>query len=104
MKRIYALILVFGFFSGSLLKAQNVGIGEPNPGSKLSVKGGMSVGNTYSGMSAPNGGLIIEGSMGLGTSVIDSNAVLDMSSVAKGIKLPRVTQAQRGTINNPSKG
>ena len=104
MRRIYALLLLFGFFSNSHVQAQNVGIGEPNPGSKLSVKGGMSVGTTYSGIAAPTGGLIIEGSMGLGTSVIDSNAVLDMSSVAKGIKLPRVTQSQRSAINNPSKG
>lgn len=47
----------------------NVGIGETVPGSKLSVKGGMSVGNdtAYSQIAAPTDGMIIKGKLGTAT-------------------------------------
>jgi hypothetical protein len=49
----------------------NVGIGEITPGSKLSVLGGISVGETtdYSRVAAPTGGMIIKGNVGIGTTV-----------------------------------
>ncbi|HPN96254.1 MAG TPA: tail fiber domain-containing protein, partial [Candidatus Moranbacteria bacterium] len=50
----------------------NVGIGTTNPGTKLAVAGGLSVGttsptSTYLRTLAPDGGAIFEGSMGIGT-------------------------------------
>ncbi|HLP20276.1 MAG TPA: hypothetical protein VK174_08245, partial [Chitinophagales bacterium] len=84
--------------------AQNTGIGEPNPASKLSVKGNMSIGNTYSNVSAPVGGLIIEGTLGLGTSLPDPNSILDMGNSGKGVVMPKLTKAQRLAITNPQKG
>jgi Collagen triple helix repeat (20 copies) len=86
------------------VKAQNVGIGEANPGSKLSVNGGMSVGSTYSSLVAPTGGMIIEGRMGIGTSTPDTNAILDLTSSTKGIKMPTISSAARNAIVNPAKG
>ncbi|KKW06483.1 MAG: hypothetical protein UY42_C0033G0001, partial [Parcubacteria group bacterium GW2011_GWA2_49_16] len=44
----------------------NVGIGTTTPGSKLSVSGGVSVGQNY-GVAAPSNGMIIEGNVGIGT-------------------------------------
>ena len=49
------------------VSAQNVGIGQPNPGSKLSIAGNVSIGSTFSGLSAPANGLIVEGRVGIGT-------------------------------------
>lgn len=46
----------------------NVGIGTNTPKSKLDVKGNLTVGSTYGGVSiAPISGAIIEGSVGIGT-------------------------------------
>ena len=50
------------------LSAQNVGIGEVSPASKLSVKGSLSVGSGYSTTAAPTNGVIIQGNVGIGTS------------------------------------
>lgn len=48
--------------------AQNVGIGQAAPISKLDVNGGMTVGATYSGTNiAPANGAIIQGNTGIGT-------------------------------------
>lgn len=84
--------------------SQNVGIGEPNPGSKLSVKGSMAVGDNYSSLSAPEGSLIVEKKLGIGTSSIDSNAILDIQSTTKGIILPRMSKQQRESIAHPAQG
>ncbi|MDB5283058.1 MAG: phage tail fiber protein, partial [Bacteroidota bacterium] len=102
--RLLTSLATISFFLTNQAFGQNVGIGEPNPGSKLSVKGGMSVGSTYSSNSAPNGGLIIEGRMGIGTLNPDTNAILDMNSSTKGIKFPNISQTARAAITNPSKG
>ena len=86
------------------LSAQNTGIGEPNPASKLSIKGNLSVGTNYSGLSAPTGGMIVEGTLGLGTALPDPNSILDMGNSGKGIVMPKLTKAQRLAIANPQKG
>ena len=50
------------------LTAQNVGIGQASPISKLDVNGGLTVGATYSGSNiAPANGAIIQGNTGIGT-------------------------------------
>ncbi|MFA5772897.1 MAG: NYN domain-containing protein, partial [Thermoplasmata archaeon] len=52
----------------SVLGNGNVGIGEVSPGSKLSVLGGISIGDaTYSTVASPTGGAIIQGNVGIGT-------------------------------------
>jgi hypothetical protein len=48
--------------------AQNVGVGTTTPASKLGVKGNLSIGNNYSGTTAPTDGAIIEGKVGIGLS------------------------------------
>ena len=97
-------IIIFGCIIAIQLPAQNVGIGEQNPGSKLSIKGNMSLGLDYSTTTAPTGGLIIEGQLGVGTLAPDSNAVIDITSTSKGIMLPRLTHQQILNIHNPTKG
>jgi hypothetical protein len=46
--------------------AQNVGIGVPNPQSKLSVNGNLAVGAGYN-VAAPANGALIQGNLGIGT-------------------------------------
>ncbi len=65
-KTFYSLLLFWGILLFSF--SQNVGIGISAPGSKLSVKGNLAVGNIYSSLTAPANGAIIEGSVGIGTS------------------------------------
>lgn len=100
-KNVLFLLLAMGVY---LVKGQNVGIGEPNPGSKLSVKGGLSVGENYSSISAPDGTMLLESKLGIGTTTVDSNAILDIRSSTKGIILPRMSKQQRESITNPAQG
>ena len=63
-----ALILLLFLLAGFQLSAQNVGIGQSAPISKLDVNGGLTIGSTYSGNnSAPANGAIIQGNVGIGT-------------------------------------
>lgn len=96
--------MAVALFAQTQIFAQNVGIGEPNPSSKLSVKGNMSIGSTFSNVAAPAGGMIVEGTLGLGTSTPDLNTILDMGSAGKGVVMPKLTRAQRLALPNPTKG
>jgi hypothetical protein len=63
------LALVAGFTFQQTATAQNVGIGQPNPVSKLDVNGGTTVGGGYSGITpAPTNGMNIEGQVVVGRS------------------------------------
>lgn len=64
MKHIFSVIAMMSFLFSN---AQNVGIGETAPANKLSVKGSLSVGSSYSGTAAPADGAIIQGNVGIGT-------------------------------------
>ena len=49
------------------IQGGSVGIGMLNPGSKLSVSGGVSIGADYATIAAPADGMIIQGNVGIGT-------------------------------------
>lgn len=67
MKNLY--ILVTALFLSASLSAQNVGVDQSSPASKLDVNGNLTVGSGYSGTSAaPANGAIFEGNVGIGTS------------------------------------
>lgn len=102
-KIIFSIVLNTCLVTANLF-AQNTGIGEPNPGSKLSVKGNASVGTTYSVIAAPADGQIIEGQVGIGTSSPSSCAILDVQSTQKGVLIPRLTTANRTAIVAPCIG
>jgi hypothetical protein len=54
--------------TGIVVNNNSVGIGEPNPGSKLSVAGNASIGSAYyAETAAPENGMIVEGSVGINT-------------------------------------
>lgn len=52
-----------------------VGIGTTNPGSLLTVSGGVGIGSGYNSFTAPTGGLIVQGNVGIGTSNPGLNAL-----------------------------
>lgn len=84
--------------------SQNVGIGVEHPGSRLSVKGGISIGETYAEKPAPDGVILIEKSMGIGTDTIDPNVVLDIRSATKGVLFPTMNTSTIQGLVNPPKG
>jgi len=49
---------------------------------------------------APSG----EGDIGIGTETPDANAIMDLSSTDKGLLLPRMTDNEKKSIDNPTKG
>lgn len=75
MKRLFSLFLVsISLALSSEVNAQNVGIGQASPISKLDVNGNLVVGTGYSGtVAAPTNGAIIEGNVGIGTSTPGTN-------------------------------
>lgn len=70
MKKIsYLLFLTILALLSAQIQAQNVGIGQAMPMSKLDINGNLVVGSGYSGtFAAPANGAIIEGNTGIGTS------------------------------------
>ena len=55
-------------FSDLTVTTGKLGIGTTNPGSKMSVSGGVAVGASYAGGAAPSNGMMIQGVVGIGTS------------------------------------
>lgn len=101
----FRLPLLVAFLANAfLISAQNVGIGVERPGSKLSVAGGISIGENFAGKTAPDGSILIEKSMGIGTDTIDPNVVLDIRSTTKGVLFPTMNTSMRNSIINPPKG
>ena len=97
-----ALCAIF-LFSLNRSNAQNVGIGENVPASKLAVHGNATIGSAYSTITGPSEGLIVEGQVGIGTTSLDTSAVFEINSVKQGVVLPRMNTAQRNGIMNPVK-
>ena len=52
-----------------------VGIGTTNPGSLLTVSGGVGIGSGYNAFTAPTNGMIVQGGVGIGTSNPGVNAL-----------------------------
>jgi hypothetical protein len=53
----------------------NIGIGTTNPGSLLTVSGGVGIGSGYQTITAPTNGLIVQGNVGIGTTNPGVNAL-----------------------------
>ena len=86
------------------LEGGAVGIGTANPGSKLSVDGGATIGAAYDLLTAPANGLLVQGTVGIGTTSPNASALLDLSSTSQGLLPPRMTTAQRDAIVTPPAG
>ena len=50
------------------------------------------------------GSTVLNGSVGIGTSTPNSNAIVEMTSTSKGILIPRMTTSQRSGISTPTAG
>lgn len=86
-------------------RSGNFGFGTQTPKNMVDIKGGLVVGNNYAGVfTSPNNSLLVEGKIGIGTSVPNSNAILDITSTTNGVLLPRMTKLQRDNIQNPTIG
>jgi hypothetical protein len=83
----------------------NVGIGSDYPVNKLDLNGGLAVGAAYSGISSsPSNGAIIQGDVGIGTSIPAGSAKLEVASTTQGFLPPRMTCIQRDAISSPVQG
>ena len=60
--------------------------------------------NSSSNSQAKLGSLTVSGVLGIGTASPNTSAEVDISSTAKGLLVPRMTQAQRDAIANPQAG
>lgn len=99
MKKALLAFVPLIFINYKVSAQQNVGIGTNDPKSKLDVNGGITIGNTYSGVnSAPANGAIIEGTVGIGTSAPNTKSALDVSSTTKGMFIPRLTNAEGAAL------
>ena len=76
MKKLTLLFTLIGMILH--LQAQNVGIDQASPASKLDVNGGLSVGSSYSGtFTAPANGAIFQGKVGIGTALPKADLHVD---------------------------
>jgi len=64
-----------GTITSSWAQSGYVGIGTTNPGSLLTVSGGVAIGSGYQSTLAPTNGLIVQGGVGIGTTNPGVNAL-----------------------------
>ncbi len=83
-----------------ILANGNVGIGTTTPGSKLSVSGGVSVGQNY-GVAAPSNGMIIEGNVGIGTT--NPNSALQVLKSVSGSDLTIMVKNTSDTASSDAR-
>lgn len=86
------------------VNTQNMGVRTTAPLSKFSVNGNVAIGSYSTTAAAPANGLIVSGSVGIGTSVPDASAILDLTSTTRGFAAPRMTTTQRNAIVSPTQG
>lgn len=89
--------------------AQNVGIGQPNPSSRLEIRGnGISNATSALNVTDNNGNTILYAAddqrVGLRTTMPDASAVLDITATDAGILIPRLTDGQMNGIALPATG
>jgi hypothetical protein len=85
--------------------------GDINSGiisSNTHIDGGLGVG-TVAGTAAlngtlPTGSLSVDGQIGVGVSIPNPSAIIDLTSISKGLLLPRMAKGQRDAIVSPVAG
>ncbi len=90
MSNIYTITLfLFGWMLIGVLSlnAQNVGIGQTNPASRLDINGGLTIGSSYSGVNAaPSNGLLVQGAVGIGVTAPGSAKLNVLNTTGYGVQ------------------
>ena len=81
-----------------------VGIGTTNPGSLLTVSGGVGIGSGYNAFTAPTGGLIVQGNVGIGKTnpgtALDVNGTVTATTVVATTYYGALAGSNTGTFSN----
>lgn len=109
MKNIFLAFPVACILSAGVARAQNVGIGEPNPNARLDVKGNGTTSATSSLNVTDAGSQPVltvrdDQKVGIRNSNPDASAVLDIQASNAGILIPRLTDGQMNAVINPAAG
>jgi hypothetical protein len=79
--------------------AFGLGVTTPASGNKVCISGGVSIGSGVAGVTAaPTNGLLVEGTTKIGGTTANASAILDITSTAKGILIPRMNDTQRNAM------
>ena len=73
-----------GGVQSAITSAGNFAIGATSASSKLAVNGGVAVGGSYTGVSAPSNGMVIQGNVGIGTSSVSGYYALQVNGSIQG--------------------
>ncbi|MBL4586495.1 MAG: hypothetical protein JKX84_05510, partial [Flavobacteriales bacterium] len=102
----------YDYWDGSTWQQVGTGTGSASTLDEAYDNSGSGLGRTITADAGAveingGGGLTVNGTVGIGTTTPDAQAVLDIQSTTKGILLPRMTSAQRTAIsptNNSDEG
>ena len=70
--------------NSSYFNNTKLGVGLTNPGSTLSVSGGVAIGASYASSSSPSNGMLIQGNVGIGTSSVSGYYALQVNGSIQG--------------------
>ena len=70
--------------NSSYFNNTKLGVGLTNPGSTLSVSGGVAIGASYASSSSPSNGMLIQGNVGIGTSSVSGYYALQVNGNIQG--------------------
>ena len=104
IQRLFIALVIVSLVIGSFWLGSSEGFAWTNP--SVAPPGGDAGGliNISSSSQAKLGSLTVSGTLGIGASSLNSSAIAQIDSTAKGLLPPRMTQTQRDAIATPQAG